>query len=570
MSHRKGELAGDMSGRSLSIEQRLIRYAMLFIMLGLLLKILIMPIEPVHWDSNYYLNIGSNFIERGELTPYMWRLGADTTIIAGSGTGYGVLLLTGWFKLFGLSLYTGYALMYLCGVLCLIVLYFLVKSWWQSRTAAIIAVVFTTLTGSFISQFYIRMDAPAVLTYVSILWLHLYAVKSERNWLHFAVGVAIIAGAEIHIQILLYIAAVSFYYLVEQLKFIRQTRRIFALTPAIFYFSGAFVAGIVYLLIHVFPDPQAYLIIARECPNCQQPGLVKELQRLILFVFERTPEAMVFSIALGAAYARRSRADYHYFTLLIGYLVGQVVISPPVQVEYLSHMLPLISLGVGGIFIKSDEADRPITQQQLTIAVYAAVFLFLVQLSWLFIKSASHESIPDGVNYVREFVPDTSVVMGSPKLYHHLLEYDRFLSYDSGERYGITLRGEDYATFWEREQPQVFLGSPATDDWWVYIYAHGFQQVRPEVWVDGDFLTSIIGDATTPQVTFSASQPQIAPFDCVQLNWSVAGTASVLLGEDTVEPTAAQEVCPRITTEYILSAFWVGGIETSSIIIQVE
>ena len=74
-----------MTRESLSNEQRLIRAAMLFLMLGLLIKALSMPVEEVHWDTNYYLNIGSNFVERGELTPYMWRLGADTHIIAGSG-----------------------------------------------------------------------------------------------------------------------------------------------------------------------------------------------------------------------------------------------------------------------------------------------------------------------------------------------------------------------------------------------------------------------------------------------------------------------------------------------------
>jgi hypothetical protein len=189
-----------MSGRSLPIEQRLIRWAIPFIMLGLLIKVLLMPVEPVNWDSNYYLNIGSNYIERGELTPYMWRLGADTTIIAGSGTGYGVLLLNGWLKLFGLSLYSGYALMYLCGILSLIVLYFLARDWWQSRTAALVAVVYTALAGSFIAQFYIRMDALGILTYLLVLLLHLYAVRSERNWLHFVVGVALIVGAEIHMS----------------------------------------------------------------------------------------------------------------------------------------------------------------------------------------------------------------------------------------------------------------------------------------------------------------------------------------------------------------------------------
>ena len=94
------------------IERRLWQLAGLFIMLGLVLKLFAMQFAPVHIDSNYYLNIASNFIERGELTPYMWRLGADTNIIAGSGTGYGIWL-NYWFNVVGLSLLSGYLCIWL-------------------------------------------------------------------------------------------------------------------------------------------------------------------------------------------------------------------------------------------------------------------------------------------------------------------------------------------------------------------------------------------------------------------------------------------------------------------------
>ena len=47
--------------------------------------------------------------------------------------------------------------------------------------------MFMALTGSFASHFYIRMDAPAILAYSLILWLHLRAVRSGRPMLHFMV-----------------------------------------------------------------------------------------------------------------------------------------------------------------------------------------------------------------------------------------------------------------------------------------------------------------------------------------------------------------------------------------------
>ena len=128
-----GNNLNPMVDKPVPASQQIWQPALLFLMLGLLLKILSMSFAAVHQDSGYYLNIGSNFIERGELTPYMWRLGADTNIIAGSGTGYGVLLLNYWFKVFGLSLLSGYIFMYLAGLLSLVVLYFLARDWWGGQ-----------------------------------------------------------------------------------------------------------------------------------------------------------------------------------------------------------------------------------------------------------------------------------------------------------------------------------------------------------------------------------------------------------------------------------------------------
>lgn len=561
-----------MTRQPLTTEQRLVRAAMLFLMLGLLLKALSIPLADVHWDSNYYLSIGSNFIERGELTPYMWRLDPDTNIIAGSGTGYGVLILTYWLKIFGLSLYSGYSLMYIVGVLSLIVLYFFARDWWQSRQAGIVAIVFTALTASFMSHFYIRMDALGVLAYLLVLWLHLVAVRGQRTWLHFVVGVVAIVAVEVHIQMLLYIVAISFYYLLEYIQLLWRERRIVLVTPSTLYFSGAFIAGVIYLIIHVLPDPEAYFIIARDCPACQSPGLVKELQRYLLFIFLRNSEMLIFFMALGAAYIRRSKADKHFFILLAGFLIGQAIISPPAQIEYFTHLLPLVGLGVGGIFVKSNVQNNSITDTQLTMGIFVVSFLFIIQLTSVIISTTNRVDTPDSVVYVRENIPPDTVVMGLPPLYHQLLEYNKFLSYASGERYGINLRDEDYIAFWEREQPQVFIGRPLSDDtlWWQYMNTHNFQQVRSEVWVSGDLLETLIADSSVPELDFTSSESSLSFGDCTRLEWSVLSADSVILNGTSESSSGTWEICPNTTTVYDLSAYWIGGIEIETITIEVE
>ena len=91
----------------MTISRRLRQACWAFLAIGIVLKLAAMLFFPPHFDSNYYLNIGSNFIERGGLTPYMWRLPTDSNIIAGSGTGYGIVLQALWFRVLGLTLLTG-------------------------------------------------------------------------------------------------------------------------------------------------------------------------------------------------------------------------------------------------------------------------------------------------------------------------------------------------------------------------------------------------------------------------------------------------------------------------------
>ena len=84
--------------------------------LGILFKFVVAAPTWIHYDESYYLNISLNYIEHGALTPYMWRLNGDTNIIAGSGSGYGILLLTNWMRLVGLSLFLAGGVLYLARV----------------------------------------------------------------------------------------------------------------------------------------------------------------------------------------------------------------------------------------------------------------------------------------------------------------------------------------------------------------------------------------------------------------------------------------------------------------------
>ena len=551
-------------------KDKIIFTALLFIMIALILKGVMIFVSYVHFDTNYYLNIGSNFIERGQLTPYMWRLDPDSNIIAGSGTGYGVLILTYWLKFFGLSLNSGYALMYIVGIINLIVLFFLAKLWWRSDIAAWFSVVAFAITGRFLIMFYIRMDALGILSYSILLLVHIYAIRSNKLYLHSLVGVLSILTAEFHILGILYVVGLAIYYLYVYIQEIRQSKHFFRLSASVYFYIGAFITGIIYLVIHVLPDPQAYFIITAECPICQPPGLFKEIIRIIRYLANDPVEVLILGIALGAAFARRSQEDNHLFVLLLGCWLGMMVISPPTYGFYTMHLIPIFSLFVGGMFANQNQQ----LSRRLFIVVSSAIFcVLLYHFYQLAISSATPQSVPDGLEYVLEHIPEDIVVMGEPTIYHHLLEYDNFLSYRDGDLYGILLRNEDISTFWERERPLVFVGDIESGDieWVSYMNEYNFQQVRSNVWIDGSYYETLVNEAQHPLVEFNTNDMAVSLGDCVMLEWQTSNIEELQLDNEIITNNEnSKSICPLFTNTYTLSGYWVGGVEEDSIVITVE
>jgi hypothetical protein len=347
------------------------------------------------------------------------------------------------------------------------------------------------------------------------------------------------------------------------------------MTPAVFYFAGLLSAGIVYLLVHVAPNPEAYFIISRNCPNCDPSLVLKEIRRYVLWVDWYGEEVLLLMIAVALAWIRRTEADRHYLILLAGFFIALIVISPPGGIPYITHLLPLLSIGVGGAWMNGTDSSKPFNSHRLILGIFIASYLLSARFVSLVVEATGFDrpKTPTvDVSYVREYVPQDTVVMGDPPLFHDLLNYDRFLSYRDGDLYGVLLRDEDYPTFWERERPQVFVGAPKPDDseWWAYMYAHDFRQVRDDIWIAGDLLESISAAYPVPAFTFQANSSRLDFGGCTTLEWSVANSDTVELNDEAVTPVGEEDVCPPITTDYTLSVYWVGGIQTEAITVQIK
>ncbi len=462
----------------------------LVIIVALAMRVQTLQLMPIDWDENYYLNIGSNFIERGGLTPYMWRLDPDTNIIAGSGTGYGIYALVIWLKYAGLTFESGRWFMFIVSMLNVVAMYGLATAWWGRHEAGLVAAAFAAALSTSFASAYVRMDAPGVLSYTLVLWVYIAAVRRDVWWLHVAAGVAAIAAAEVHILATLYIAAISLVYAAETAGKLWEERYWRALFPAAWFGVGALVAGLLYIAVHILPDPQAYFIIPNDCPNCEPASIAKEVSRYTKYWQAFPVEAVVGIIVVRFALARFRPADRRYIMLVIGFVLALAVVSPPDQPRYILHGWALIALGAGGMLSLPDgsmSAARRWLLREAALIGLVALLLF----QWTEFDSYRNPRFQLTLGEQRRAAvqmdfPTDTVIMGYAPYFADFLDYPLFLSYatDGGENYGIELRGETYTDFQQREQPEVIIahieGNPVMMD---YIRDVGFVRIMDHFWV---------------------------------------------------------------------------------------
>lgn len=488
----------------MSVPRRLQRACWAFLAIGLLLKLVAVLFFPPHFDSNYYLNIGSNFIERGGLNHYMWRLPDEANIIAGGGTGYGVVVQALWFRIFGLSLFAGRLFSYLLG-LGMLAAVFMTTRIWFGTSVAWYTLLFGGASSIFFASFTLRMDAAATFMYALILWLHIYAVYRRRAGIwHFGVGILAILSAEVHILGLVYVGGLAFYYGIEYLRQSWRERRLILRHPAIYYYLGALIAGIVYLVIHVLPNPDAYFLIPNACPFCEPRSIIREIGRFVNFFARYPVEALLFPLVGYAAFRRGRAEDQHFGLLLVGCWVSMMIVSQSNQSDYSTHWLPLELIGLATWF--GFGFGHTFSMRWQRAANLTATAMLGVSIAFIYFWMSNAPSEDPRLAFVKENIPTDQVVMGNMLAYHQLLDYPLFLSYRDDERYTVLLNNETFDSFWQREKPTVFLphrnDDPNYVDWradtaWVqYMTDHDFKEVYPDVWVVPE-LAAVLGANTT-------------------------------------------------------------------------
>ncbi len=80
----------------------------------------------------------------------------------------------------------------------------------------------------------------------------------------------------------------------------------------------------------------------------------------------------------------------------------------------------------------------------------------------------------------------------------------------------------------------------------------------PVVIVPAPTATPVLATATVPgprgySISFEADETTLAEDDCTTLRWRVEGAESVVLDNETVEPSGKKKVCPKLETTYQLT-----------------
>lgn len=469
------------------------------IILGIIFRVWASQPTWVHGDENYYINIFQNFVDRGELTPYMWRLGGETNIIAGAGTGYGIFVLIGWMKLFGESLFGIRMLMVLAGMVTAWLYYLTSRKWWGSTEAGVTAMVFGVVSTSAFYTLVGRMDALAILSYSLLLLLHITAVRQEKKWPHFLVGAVAILTTELHILGLLYVGAFAAYYAVRYLQIVRSERKLVLDAYPVYFFVGAGLLGVVYILVHILPDPEAYFIIPATCPFCYSSRIKTEVYRIIFMGIFRPHELIVTLLIIY--FAVRRRKEYQHFLLLFaGYYLAQIIFSPPPNVQYFHHLLPLLSVGLAGMVAHSVALIKEKQQALMKNILLAAALVILcsnpilLAAKWLPYEFALFMPQTAEIEYIKENIPKSTVVVSTVNNFYPLKEYRNFLQFAPNLYYGLSSRGEDMADFLNRINPEViYLESRYFDDEQYlqrFIDSKDFVQIMPDLWLAPELLNS--------------------------------------------------------------------------------
>jgi hypothetical protein len=458
------------------------------LLLALALRTIASQPTWIHSDEALYLNIGRTYIDRGELTLHMWRL-PPSNIIAGSGSGYAIILLGEYLQAVNLSLFAARLLMVVLGIVAALLMGWVAYRWWGHPAAGIGALLFGLASTSPFYTMLVRMDAPGIVGYSLLLGLYWLGWQRRSRWIALAVGVFTVLNAEVHIISAVYLVMFALLYFVQYVQTVREARRLVFNSPPVYFVAGSVLTGILYLALHVLPDPETYFFISSRCFECAEPFWITELKRAVRYIAMRPLELLLVGAVVIVGAARKEAADRHYLWVFGCAALAQAIVGTPPYVHYTSHLWPIAALGVGGWVARGRSGQFAVWRLWVAYGVAVGLLTFNIALHWrgqepyLLVQPPYSGA---ALAYLQQFVPTDTVVMGRGWVYGSLVEYGNFLAFHEGD-YSALLQNQTVLDFWREQQPEAIVFSDdefAQDaDLQTYMLEKDFREVVPDLWI---------------------------------------------------------------------------------------
>jgi len=292
----------------------------------------------------------------------------------------------------------------------------------------------------------------------------------------------------------MYVGAVAVFDGIRDIQLLIRERRLVWNVYPIYYFLGAGLFGLLYVIVHILPDPAAYFLIPSSCDICLG-GILQTVPALLSkIVTQRPVEFLLLVTVLYAAVKNRNTNPHqHFLILLTGYFITHLAVNPPAWIQYYYPIVPLLSIGLGGYvskFISASKQDKRQTRIHLLLGI--SLLMLLLNLAYFHTGRIPFENaypIPDTteIQYIQDHIPDSTVVMSSVSYFYPLKAYRNFLDYRKQIWYGLTLRDESLEAFLARMDPQVIYIQQSTYDRDLvlqqFVEAREFVHVTPNLWV---------------------------------------------------------------------------------------
>ena len=430
-------------------------------------------------DEGYMVTVTMGWTRLGQLTP----LYLQPAPVQSFSSIY--MLQSLWFRVFGVSLFSGRIFIFLIALLVLGIVYLTVHGMYSS-TAAWSAVILGA--GAFLFQNYLRTDIGVAFFIALAFLLYILAERKRITWLHILVGITVGISMDGHPNAYRFGLGFGLAYIVEYALQLFQRRRFFIDWRVIYLMMGGLIGVGAYFFFysHITTYFTSAAGAARFALSFDKAWdiLVNQFNTAL-----RTTPLLIGGALVGIVIAvrRHSSFDRLLLIVLVVSMLSIAILYGYTRTYYLIHnLVPLILLSAGAFWSLEQLSTKAITTG-VNIGL-AVVTCALVIGGMLSSEGQGYNRILTFADRIREVVPREASFVGVDPLYIPMYDYPHFIEMN-GPAWVASRTGAAEADVWNQLSPDAVAvvrnyPIPPFPTMLTYISEHKLELVR--CWTDDE------------------------------------------------------------------------------------